>query len=452
MMASFMRTLSAILLAALVLCGQQGPGRGRGPQSGIFHTDVPAHLYDLTLGRPEASQVTATVLAYESLEGWFDYAGRRSVLVVLPAAVPVSVVLDGLQPDTPYPYRFHYRRPGAAGFEESAVHSFHTRRKPGSTFTFAVQADSHLDENTDTSVYRQTLENIVAAKPDFLVDLGDTFMTDKHRPDFRDAFRQYVAQRYYFGLPGPSVPLFLVLGNHDGEDGSRMEMAAWSLDLRTRYFPNPRPDGFYTGNPEPFEDYYAWEWGDALFIVLDPFRPTTGRGSEDNWYWTLGTPQYNWLKRTLEGSRARFRFVLLHHPTGAKDQPIRGGVEAALYNEWGGRNADGTDGFAAHRPGWAMPVHQLLVKHGVSIIFHGHDHLYAREVLDGVVYQEVPQPGNPRAGVPRSAEEYGYTHGGVLGGAGYLLVRVSATEAAVDYVLAGPRENGRVAASYLVRR
>jgi hypothetical protein len=43
-----------------------------------------------------------------------------------------------------------------------------------------------------------------------------------------------------------------------------------------------------------------------------------------------------------------------------------------------------------------MPIHQLLAENRVSIVFHGHDHLYTKQDRDGVVYQEVPQPGDPK--------------------------------------------------------
>ena len=43
----------------------------------------------------------------------------------------------------------------------------------------------------------------------------------------------------------------------------------------------------------------------------------------------------------------------------------RGGVEIAGFNEWGGKNPDGTEGFKQHRPGWEMPVQytSLLEEH-----------------------------------------------------------------------------------------
>jgi len=94
-------------------------------------------------------------------------------------------------------------------------------------------------------------------------------------------------------------------------NGSRDNIAAWSNGLRKRLFPNPRPDSFYTGNGTgdpvlgPLENYYAWEWGNALFVVLDPYWPTSRRGRQDNWNWTLGDAQYRWLSKTLEESKRR---------------------------------------------------------------------------------------------------------------------------------------------------
>jgi hypothetical protein len=148
--------------------------------------------------------------------------------------------------------------------------TFHTTRPPGSTFTFTITADSHLDEHTDAATYQRTLANALADAPDFHIDLGDTFMTEKHLSR-EAAAKQYVAQRYYFGQLCDSVPRFLVLGNHDGESprgrGSDSDnLAVWSNLMRKRYFPNPIPDAFYTGDvvKHPaaglLQDYYAWTW------------------------------------------------------------------------------------------------------------------------------------------------------------------------------------------------
>lgn len=311
-----------------------------------------------------------------------------------------------------------------------------------SPFVFTITADSHLDHHTDRELYQQTLIWAAADKPIFHVDLGDTFMSEK-LTDRAVAAKQYLDQRRYFDLLGTTV--HLVIGNHDGEsgryrDGTSDNLATWSRTMRMRYFPEPlAPDG---------RNYYAWTHGNALFVVLDPFWFTPrGRRDGDNWFRTLGTEQYDWLQRTLEGSTAKLRFIFIHHLVGGLDPQGRGGVEAAPFYEWGGKNEDGTDGFAIHRPGWTMPIHDLLVRNHVTAVFHGHDHLYAKQELDGVVYQEVPQPGDPK-GSTRSAGEYGYKSGVILGSSGYLRVFVSEASARVEYMRTSPDMESSVADSY----
>ncbi|MFZ4750580.1 MAG: metallophosphoesterase family protein, partial [Phycisphaerales bacterium] len=156
---------------------------------------------------------------------------------------------------------------------------------------------------------------------------------------------------------------------------------------------------------------------------------------DSSWSRTLGRAQYDWLAETLAKSKAKQKFVFIHHLVGGiGGQAARGGVESAPFFEWGGKNADGSDGFAERRPGWPMPIHRLLVKHGVSAVFHGHDHLYVHSQLDGVHYQCVPQPGNI-AGGTRSADEYGYASGTILGSPGYLRVKLDAAgDAKVEFV------------------
>lgn len=432
--------------------------------------DVPAHPVDVILGRPEQDSITASLLAYQDGEGYIEYGTQadmhpnKTPARALTKGQPAEVVIGALQPDTRYYYQVLYRAGNAGDYAPLEERSFTTPRTPGSTFMFDVQADSHLDSNSSLQVYARTLANELADKPDFLVDLGDTFMTNKYQPHTA-AQKQYLAQRYFFGMYAPS-PLFLVLGNHDGEgapqSGAANDMTTWAARLRTQLFPNPVPDKFYTGNPTPdkttgmLQDYYAWEWGDALFVVLDPYRFTPpARGTGDNWNPTLGAVQYQWLKHTLETSHALYKFVFVHQLVGGLDSKGRGGAEAARYYEWGGNNAEGSYGFGTKRPGWAMPVHQLLVANHVTAVFHGHDHLFVKQDLDGIVYQEVPQPSTARYDATNSAKEYGYVNGDVLGSPGHLRVTVSLSQVKVDYVRSylpqnenAQRQNGQVDYTY----
>ena len=462
--------------------GRRGGGGGPRPEDApaddvrfIFKTEVPAHQLDVVLGRPTNHSVTASVLAYSDCEGVIEFkadtggASSKTPLFNLKAGQPVEVPITGLQADTRYVYRLSTRTVGGS-WTAGALNAFQTQRAPGKSFVFTMQADPHLDYNTEPALYLRCLANALGDRPDFHIDLGDTFMTDKHRGR-ETAAAQYVAQRFYFGQLAHSAPLFLVPGNHDGEagrwlDGTAGNLAVWSNGMRKKYFPNPMPDGFYSGNQKPdpiagvLQNYYAFEWGDALFVALDPFWYTARQkgGGEENWSRTLGREQYDWLASTLAASRARYRFVFLHHLVGGYGREARGGLAAAPLYEWGGHSPDGSDLFKEKRPGWPMPIHELLVKHKVNIVFHGHDHLYVREELDGVVYQEVPQPGYGRYDNTRSAVEYGYTSGVTQGSSGHLRVSVDAEQAKVDYVRAylpadegGTRRNGAVTHSYSVR-
>lgn len=204
--------------------------------------------------------------------------------------------------------------------------------------------------------------------------------------------------------------------------------------------------------------WYACQWGDALFIVLDPYWKTQNPASSDAWNMTLGDRQYQWLQQTLAASSATFKLVFVHNLVGGLDGQMRGGIEAAPFFEWGGRNLDGTDAFALHRSGWAMPIHQLLVQHGVTAVFHGHDHLYAKQQLDGIIYQEVPQPGctNSQSG-PNLAADYHYTSGTILSSSGHLRVTVSQNHLTCQYVRAWPpanetttRKNGQIDDSWSI--
>ena len=451
-------TILAFEVSAQDVKPENGHGHRGQAVTNYFNVAVPAHAYDLILARPERNSVTLSALTYQTMDGFVTYGTQpgactnQTPVRQFKAGVPVEFLIAPLQANSKYFYQFHSRPAGAPQFSISPEYSFQTAKLPGSTFTFTMTADVHLDEHTSAEVYEQSLANIRAEQPDFHIDLGNLFMTDKHAT--RDeAARQYLAQRFYLGQIGSSVPLFLALGVHDGEssrydDGSPDSLAVWSNLLRKRYFPNPVPDSFYNGNATPktpgglLENYYAWEWGDALFVVLDPYRYSLRQrgGGGDGWAWSLGRAQYDWLAKTLAGSHAKFKFVFLHNLL-CGDQASRGGVEIAGFNEWGGKNPDGTDGFASHRPGWPLPIHQLLLRNHVTAVFKAHDNFYARQELDGILYLMVPQPsfaGNDRI---RDLENYGYKQGIFLGNSGHVWVSVSPTNATVQYHKTSPINN-----------
>jgi hypothetical protein len=418
------------------------------------------------LGRPTDDSITINIVPDSDIECYYEYGTSPGVYgtstPILPALgeEPHEIVISGLIPNTRYYYRMQYRQPGETGWITRDEHSFHTQRPPGSTFTFTIIADSHMNGGGgNETLYEQALDNVKDDNPDFHFDLGDTFWTDS-ATTVEVTNQRYLAQRAWMSTISHSVPIYIATGNHENEEGWNFDdtpsKALMSVNARKRYYPNPITDGFYTGNDDTLveidddhlrENYYAWEWGDALFVVIDPYhytmtKPYSGTaGGEDNdeivsndrWDWTLGDGQYQWFKDTLEGSGATFKFVFAHHVTGGTYDYVRGGAEAAPYFEWGGKNLDDTWGFDTERPGWDVPIHQLMIDNNVSAFFHGHDHEYAYEELDGVVYQLVPAPSMTGYGFNLYSESDPYTIK-VLPNPGYLRVTVTPTLATVDYV------------------
>ena len=424
------------------------------------------------LARPTDRSITVHMVPVQALEYYYEYGtapgayDQHTPTQNAAAGAPALTVLAPLAPNTRYFYRMRYRRPGETAFAARVEHPFFTQRPRGAMFTFTVQADSHLDDHSDYGVYMSTLDSVLRGQPDFHLDLGDTFMCEKHTEAFMGPTLQsmdlptvdarYAFERNNFARISHSVPLFLVNGNHEGEsgwllNGTPNNIAVWATVSRKRYFPNPEADAFYsaTTTAEPFvgvrQAFYAFEWGDALFVVLDPYWYTATMPTADRWRWTLGEMQYRWLRQRLEGSTARYKFIFMHHLLGGVNSEARGGVEAAPFFEWGGLNEDRTAGFDAHRPGWGLPIHQLLRNTGVTAVFHGHDHLYVHQELDGIAYQEVPQPSaSTFTNGPTLATEGGYASGVVLGSSGHLRVTVSPANVTVDYIRAAPPAGMRI--------
>jgi hypothetical protein len=440
---------------------------------GLFATPGPLHAQATfigpeLIGRPTGTSVTINAVADAALEVYFEYGTTPGTYthstdtVISTANEPIEIVIDGLAADTRYFYRIVYREGGGSSWIERDEHSFHTHRAPGSTFTFTIISDSHMNGGYgNVSLYEQTLDNVNDDHPDFHFDLGDTFWMDGEL-DSATANQRYLAQRQWMGAVSHSAAIFLAPGNHENEEGwnfddAPVSKALLSVNARKRYYPNPLTDGFYSGNDDALaaidgdhlrEDYYAWEWGDALFVVIDPYHYTLtnpysiaggedndeGLGSGDRWDWTLGKEQFDWLKQTLEYSNANFKFVFGHHMLGGLEDFVRGGAAAAHLFEWGGYNLDGvTWGFDTERQGWGgVPIHQLMVANGVSAFFYGHDHLYAYQKRDGIVYQEVPSAGLTGQGL-QSYYNDPYTLD-LLPSPGHLLITVSPTQTTVDYV------------------
>lgn len=518
--------IGTILIAAMAACAQKSPrASAAGPESAC----------SVLVGRPTDQSATVSVLSDSDCQVFIEYGAAsgaytsKTGVQQLRPDVPTEFELVELRPDSECFYRVRMPRSSQTTAAPGEEHRFHTARKPGATFTFCIQGDSHperMGRMYDPDLYIRTLSNVAADKPDFYFMMGDDFSIERlfEQKSLSQASVDavYAHQRGFVGIVGQSTPLMLVNGNHEQAakyllDGTAKNGAVFAGIARTKFYPLPAPSAFYTGNVEPVEhvgllrDYYAWEWGDALFVVIDPYwhssvvvdneagakapqrpgggdragrgkeqrdaasdQPETrkGKGNRDLWQVTLGDTQYHWLEKTLKDSKAKFKFVFCHHVLGTG----RGGIEEATRYEWGGQdggggkrdrsgdgddnqaNRRGLDRFFQNRPTWDKPIHAMMRDTGVTIFFQGHDHLYAHQELDGVVYQTCPNPADPTF---TAFNKEAYRSGDIFPNSGHLRVIVSGAPSAsctVQYIRSlrpgdetDSRKNATVVHEYTVK-
>ena len=152
--------------------------------------------------------------------------------------------------------------------------------------------------------------------------------------------RDYVDkfERPYAGLLQAGVKFHAALGNHD--------------DQNSRFYKPFNMDG---------NRYYTFSKQDVRFVVLDTNL--------------LEPAQLAWIDDTLKQSRDKWQICYFHHP---------------LYSH-------------ARRHGGNVPLRvalePLLVKHGVDVVFAGHDHVYERvKPQKGITYFVSGAGGQLRKG------------------------------------------------------
>ncbi len=421
----------------------------------VFSTiSANAQTCNIILGRPTNNSITASVMTAPNYSYFAEfgiqtgnYTNKTDTFHQI-SIYPTEIELVALTPNTSYVYRVCFWKTGSSNKQYTPEFKFRTQRDTGESFVFTIESDEHLyDKKGVRSLYQICLANQQKDNPDFMMSLGDIF-GDDHYPftitpaEIDSLHRDY---RPYLGSIAHSIPFYVCLGNHEGEMDYYLNykpgdnLAHYGTLYRKLYYPNPYPNNFYSGNTlkESFgieypENYYAWTWGDALFVVLDVYRDQCDTSAKPGgWAWTLGPPQYNWFKNVLENNSSKHKFVFAHHISGQG----RGGINQAKLYEWGGKDSKGNSVFANKRPGWSKPIHQLMVDNGVDIFFQGHDHVFARELLDGIVYQALPMPSDSTYEIGKLANADAYTQD-TLGGSGHLRVQVTNQCVTVDFVQA----------------
>ena len=95
-----------------------------------------------------------------------------------------------------------------------------------------------------------------------------------------------------------------------------------------------------------------------------------------------------------------------------------------------------------------------MVDNKVSIFFQGHDHLFCKQELDGIVYQTLPCPADNSY----SAFNSNAFSGIKFPNSGFLNVKVNNREVSVEYIGSalntddGSRKNKEIIYTYTIRK
>jgi 3',5'-cyclic AMP phosphodiesterase CpdA len=282
------------------------------------------------------------------------------------------------------------------------------------------------DYGTMESTLLAVTAEVQAANPDFVINLGD--MLDYHLfgfnappPDASWARLGYLNYRRLLGDTVGHAAHFPVIGNWDGESGcnTRDEIAR-STSQRLLYAPGPCPSTYPQGGSVS-GDYYAFTWGDALFVILNvmTYTPTCHLLSDDPGVpddWTLGAAQLAWLDQTLANATSKWRFLFIHHTDGG----AAGDPDDTAYGRGGGQAA---------YVGEQATIHAMMLQYGVQIFFYAHDHVFTDMAVDGIHYL---LPGSAGAPWKFDSSQTGYTH--YWPDSGYAQVSVAPDRAEVDLV------------------
>jgi 3',5'-cyclic AMP phosphodiesterase CpdA len=234
-----------------------------------------------------------------------------------------AVTLSGLRPGSRYYYR-------VAGAQKTS--SFRTApEEPDSGFSFAVVGDS----GTGSKAQRAVASLLERMQPDLILHTGDVVYPKGDDADYDPKF--FAPYRRIID----SVPVFPCLGNHDVET----ENGAPYLEN----FHLPRNDLESAGR------YYSFDWGNAHFVALDSELYYDDEGGDPE-------RQKAWLERDLGETRQPWKFVFFHRPPYSSSEH---GSDLLVRED----------------------LEPVLARHGVDLVFSGHDHDYERTVqIKGVTY------------------------------------------------------------------
>ena len=297
-----------------------------------------------------------------------------------------TLTITGLTPGTAYCYRPYSGTTDLLGTIPAP--RFATLQPPGSPvpFTFDVVGDwgDTATGNTNTGAVNQNqaaIDTLIAGSgAQFAVTTGDIAYPGGTQANYGDLNQtgpdvSGVFGPAYWAVPGMSVPMFAVSGNH-GKNATYLstwpETATTAASSGVYGMKNfPSADGSAAGTYPT--SYYAFSAGGTRFYALDAAWDNAYLGSATGGtcgtsascklyqvdaaqHWSATSSEMIWLKADLAAHQGGLKFVFFHFPVHSDNAT----ESSDIY-------LDGPSGLEG-----------MLQRAGVSIIFNGHAHIYQR--------------------------------------------------------------------------
>jgi hypothetical protein len=274
--------------------------------------------------------------------------------------------LTGLQANTSYCYSVS--QAGADLTGTPPVFTTALTSGASDAFNFAVLSDW----GAGTADEAKVLSQIAAAKPKFIMTAGDNDQASGSQSNYGDLNGGDVFARAYWPQVGRTIPAFLALGNH-GFTTNLPHLQNWPQDATVAADAGARyQQDVYcctatlgTSNYTYASTWYAFDWGNSRFYVLDAaWSDTTGDYQGDfDAHWNgpvagcsvCGT-ELTWLTNDLASHAPMHKFAFFHYPLYV-DSPSQ---PTDTYLDGPSR------------------LEGVLARYGVNIVFNGHAHQYER--------------------------------------------------------------------------
>lgn len=220
---------------------------------------------------------------------------------------------------------------------------------PSTSLPFLVVGDWGIPNQAESAKRVASTMGLVADEiaARFVISTGDNFYNEGVE-SIDDPLWQVLFEQVYNAL-SLNCPWYVVLGNHDYGGNPDAELAYSHKSLRWRM-----PSRYYSTH-EVFGDGTT---ADFFFLDTQPL-------AQENWWNDLvghaAQAQLAWLEDELRKSRARWKFVVGHHP---------------VYS----------GGAHGNTPALISGVRPLLYRYGVQAYFNGHDHDLQHIEVGGVHY------------------------------------------------------------------